>query len=260
MFFAASRGVFLAWIFGVLITFIVYKKTAVPFLRLQAMHFILGFFIYKLLFQIIPTIGQQEVVTGNVLRETTSDRINLWHLSLNMIQNHPFFGAGPMSFAWLYSGESAHPHNSVLQIMSEWGLPAALVILSLAVYGLLFWLKRFNSSTLENSTDLNKNLAIILFFTLCTNAAYSFVDGVIVMPISQVMMFTFIGLAIGFYREGHLTDIKHNYIFEAAFACAVLATLVWSTLPEITQGASGSEKHFSIGYISTGPRVWLEIK
>jgi O-antigen ligase len=261
LFYSASRGVLLAWFVGILVTGLIYRKLAWPFIRIQLIYISTGFLIYQILFNLIPFLRGSAVVTGTVMRDTTSDRIELWSQSLNLIQNHPMFGVGPMHFAWYNNtSASAHPHNSVLQLMAEWGLPAALLILCIAGYGLFCWLKKFNSTTLQVETKLNRNLAIVLFFTIVTNAAYSLVDGVIVMPISQVMMFTFIGLMLGFYSNGNPIAVTKKSLFKPIFACIVLVSLVWSTLPEILQSASGSEKRFSMGYTASGPRIWLELK
>jgi putative inorganic carbon (HCO3(-)) transporter len=260
LFFSASRGALLAWVFGILITAIVYRKSAWPFIRLQIIHLSTGYLGYKILFQIVPSLIKSAIIIpGTIIRDTTSDRLELWRLSLNLIQEHPYFGIGPMSYAWV-SKISSHPHNSVLQLMSEWGLPAAFIIFSLATYGLISWLRKFNAISLKDNTKFDSNLAIILFFTLSTCSVYSLVDGVIVMPISQVMMFTFIGLAIGFYNESLSVKIKHTALFKPIFAGIVLATLIWSTLPEVLQSAAGSKKHFSISYTATGPRIWVEVK
>lgn len=259
LFYSASRGILLAWLFGILMAAIAYKKLAWPFIRLQLMHMVVGFLSYQLLFTFIPNLRGVALVTGSVLRSTTSDRVELWKLSINLIKDHPIFGIGPMHFAWV-NNTVAHPHNSVLQLMAEWGLPAALIILALAGYGFVYWLKRFNSYSLQGETNLNRNLAIVLFFTLTTNAAYSLVDGVVVMPISQVIMFTVIGLAIGLYSDAQLTEAKTTHLATPLFACLVLIALIWSTLPEIIQNASGNENRFSIGYLAKGPRLWLELK
>lgn len=283
MFFSASRGALLAWIFGIVLTAITYRKLAWPFIRMQLAHITAGFFIYVILFKIIPSLREFSVNTGTVMRDTTNDRLELWSLSLNLIQDHPIFGVGPMHFAWNHP-TSAHPHNSILQLMAEWGLPAALIIFAMAAYSLVCWLKRFKPQNLQTKPQRDIYLAIVLFFTLTSNCAYSLVDGVIVMPISQVMMFTFIGLMIGYYNDGKLaepatqnqglvarvsnrydglkSDLRSNGLsrFKPVFAGIVLVALVWSTLPEILQSAAGSEKHFSMGYTSTGPRFWLEVK
>lgn len=259
LFYSASRGALLAWGLGIFFTALVYRKLAWPFIRLQLSHITLGFFSYQILFQLVPYLRGSAVVTGTVMRDTTSDRIELWSQCINLIQNHPFFGVGPMHFAW-HSNTSAHPHNSVLQIMAEWGLPAALLILAVAGYGLVCWLKKFNISSLQTKTKLDRNLVVVLFFNLIANAAYSLVDGVIVMPISQVLMFTIIGLMIGYYSKDNVAEVNNKSLFKRIFAGITLATLIWSTLPEILQSASGDAKRFSIGYTAAGPRIWLEVK
>lgn len=259
LFYSASRGVLLAWTFGLLVAAVVYKKLAWPLLRLQLMHAGIGYIGYQLLFQVIPTLRSTTLVSGTILRSTTSDRVELWNLCLHLIQAHPIFGIGPMHFAWV-NNTVAGPHNSVLQLMAEWGLPAAFIIFAMAGYGLFCWLKRFNARSLQAEPKRDSHFPIVLFFTLITNAAYSLVDGVIVMPISQVMMFTMIGLMMGYYHNGQSAEVKQKTVFKPIFAGIVLVTLAWSTLPEILQGVAGSEKHFSIGYTAIGPRFWLEVK
>lgn len=259
LFYSASRGALLACFIGLLLTAAIYRKVARSFIRLQLMYICTGFFSYQILFQLIPYLRGTAIVTGTIMRDTISDRIELWHQAANLIQNNPLFGIGPMHFSW-YSPISAHPHNSVLQLMTEWGLPAALFILCITGYGLFCWLKKFNITTLQTETKLNRNLAIVLTFSIATNATYSLVDGVIVMPISQVMMFTMIGLMLGLYGYENQKTVAKKTLFKPVFTSVVLVTLVWSTLPEILQSANGSEKRFSMGYMATGPRIWLETK
>ena len=259
LFYSASRGAILSLGLGILITAMIYRKLAWPFIRLQLAYIAAGFFGYHVLFQAVPYLRGSAIVTGTVIRDSTSDRIELWSQCLNFIQNHPFLGIGPMHFAW-YSNTNAHPHNSVLQLMAEWGLPAALLILAVTGYGLLCWLRKFNIDNLQHKTKLDCNLAIALFFTVMSSFAYSLVDGVIVMPISQVLMFTIIGLMIGYYTKDNVTEVKRKSVFMPIFAAITLVALIWSTLPEILQSASGDAKRFSMGYSAAGPRFWLEVK
>jgi O-antigen ligase len=261
LFFTSSRGVLLANLIGLLGTAIIYRKQAWSFIRLQLTHITTGFIGYITLFQLIPNLrGSGVIITGTVFRSTTSDRMRLWDLSMELIRNHPVFGIGPMHFAWYNNNISAHPHDSVLQLMTEWGLPAALIILSLAGYGLFCWIKKFNANTLSTQSKLQSNLIVILFFTLIANATYSLVDGVIVMPISQIMMFTSIGLAMAIYQTPPQISTRKNSLFLAVFAGLTLITLIGSSLPEILQGAKDNPKHFSMGYQASGPRFWEEVK
>ncbi len=264
LFYSASRGALLAWLAGILLTAIIYKKTAWPFLRLQFVNIALGFCNYYLLFNVIPALNESTLVTSAIIRGTAYDRLGLWQKALALIYESPIFGVGPMHYAW-YNSSNAHPHNSVLQLAAEWGLPALLIILSIAGHGIYCWIKKINVARLQAATKLDCNLVIILFFTICINAAYSLVDGVIVTPISQVLMFTMIGLMIGHYCDGqqHTKDkklIKNKYQFRPIFAAIVLAVMVWSTLPELIKGLSGDDKGFSIGYAAAGPRFWHETK
>lgn len=259
LFYSASRGVLIAWLLGALMTAVVYQKIAWLFLKSQLIQIASGYISYYILFKIIPAIHQSTIVTSSVIRETTNDRIALWNLALTIIKNFPFSGTGPMNYVF-YSTTNAHPHNSVLQLATEWGLPATTVILAISGFAIYCWLKKFTVNKLQSLPKLESQLTIILFFTIITNAIYSLVDGVIVTPISQVLMFTVIGLMVGHYSYNRIITIDRNPKFRPVFAGVVLLVLICSTLPEITRGLSGNEKGFSMGYTAIGPRFWFESK
>lgn len=259
LFYSASRGVLLAWFSGMLITAMVYKNIAHPFLKLQLISALTGYCAYYVLFTIMPALLHTNIVTGTVIRDTANDRIALWHQAFILIQENPIFGVGPMHYAW-HNLTNGHPHNSILQLGSEWGLPATVIILILAGYSFYSWFKVFNSSRLENKPKSDYTLAIVLFFTIITNALYSLVDGVIVSPISQVLMFTFIGLMMGQSRVENPTKTQDTSRLRPIIAGITLVALLWSTLPEIANGLSGKDKGFSMGYTAEGPRFWREVK
>jgi putative inorganic carbon (hco3(-)) transporter len=259
LFYSASRGVIVAWAIGTVITLAIYRKLAWPFLKLQFFQFSTGYIAYYVLFKIIPSVNQSTLITNTVIRETTNDRLELWKLAFILIEKFPLFGTGPMGYAW-YSKTNAHPHNSLLQIAAEWGLIATFIILTIAGYSTYQWLRKLGSANLAKESELTKHLTVILFFTIITNAAYSLVDGVIVMPISQVLMFTIIGTMLGLYASiSKATTIKCSR-FRPVFAGVVLFTMLWSIYPEISRGLSGYEKGFSIGYPAAGPRFWREVQ
>jgi putative inorganic carbon (hco3(-)) transporter len=262
LFYSASRGVLLAWLVSILATALTYQKSAWPFLRQQIIQITTGFLGYNILFKVMPALLQHNLVTGTVMRETTNDRVGLWSQAITLIREFPLLGVGPMHFAW-FSQSNAHPHNSVLQLAAEFGLPATLIVLTIVAYGLNCWFRKFNSNTLKKHNKLDSQLAIILFFTITINAAYSMVDGVIVTPISQVLMFTVIGLMIGHYTYDLTSNIKDANLrpeFRQIFAGLVLLAMIWSTLPEVVKGLSSNEKGFSMGYTAAGPRFWRETK
>ncbi|MDD2801632.1 MAG: O-antigen ligase family protein [Methylococcales bacterium] len=257
LFASASRGLLLAWLVAMLVTAWCYRQIAWPLLRLQLASFITGLSFYGLLFHLLPSFLMGGILTGTVLRDQTNDRISLWKQAGAMIHTHPWFGVGPMHYAWYPNAIAAHPHNSILQLAAEWGLPTTLIMLSLAGYGIFCWLKQFNSASLQAGN--NEHLAVVLFFTLVANACYSLVDGVIVMPLSQLMMAVVLGLMVGLYNDNQLTKKTRRFNFiSRLFAAVVLIGLVWSVLPELLPRLLGNEQMIPIGYQTTGPRFWQE--
>jgi O-antigen ligase len=256
LFASASRGVLLAWLVAMLVTAGCYRQLAWPLLRLQLTGFITGLSSYGLLFHLLPFFLVGGVLTQTILRDTTNDRIGLWKQAVSMIQTHPWFGVGPMHYAWYPNAIAAHPHNSVLQLAAEWGLPATVLMLTLAGYGVFCWLRCFNVVTLQTATD--RHFAIVLFFTLVANACYSLVDGVIVMPLSQVMMAVVIGLMLGLYDEQQPNGVRRKYLVHPIFAGIILVAMVWSVLPELLPRILGNEQMIPRGYQTMGPRFWQE--
>lgn len=284
LFYAASRGVTLGWIVAMFATAIIYKKLAWPFLRIQLISAFAGLCAYQVLIKLIPNwiastattvvtgaATSSMIVTGSgtIFRDTTYDRLDLWKVAYVMIKNFPSLGVGPMHF-YFYNPFGTHPHNSVLQIAAEWGLPATLIMLTILGYGFYCWMKKFNVNQLQTTTKLNGNLAIILFFTIIASGAYSLVEGVIVMPISQVLMFTMIGLMIGQYTEKTWlvpnTELARGKLrFRPFFAGIVLVLLALSTWPELERGLSSAdrvmadnERAFSMAPDTINPRIWMQ--
>ena len=270
LFYAGSRGVLLGWLASLLITAVIYRKLAWSFLRMQLINAFTGLCGYLLLFKIIPSslatgTATTTIVTSTIFRSTVTDRTDLWKVALVMIKNFPFFGVGPMHF-YFYNPFGTHPHDSVLQIAAEWGLPATFIILAIAGYGFNCWFKKFNAGKLQTASKLDSHLAMILFFTIIANSIYSLVDGVIVMPISQVLMFTMIGLMIGQYTQEQVATNKPNRIkFRPIFAGIVLVFMLLSTLPELVRGLTNYERYFvpgerafSMGPDIINPRIWMQ--
>lgn len=270
LFYAASRGVILGWIIAMVATAIIYKKLAWPFLRIQIFTSFFGLCAYLVLFKIIPYLvtGPNTIVTSTIFRDTTYDRLDLWKVAYVMIKNFPLVGVGPMHF-YHYNTFGTHPHNSVLQIASEWGLPATAIILWIVGYCSHCWYKRFNAAQIQADFKLNINLTIVLFFSVIASGAYSLVEGVIVMPISQVLMFTVIGMMIGQYTSGAwfkssiITENKFH--FRPIFAGIILVFLIWSVMPELVRGLKANERYFqpgerafSMGTGTINPRIWMQ--
>lgn len=113
-----------------------------------------------------------------------SARDQLWEAAWQQILLHPWFGVGPMHFAALGHPIAAHPHQSLLQIAGEWGVPVLVMV------GVLFliWLKR-TSVGFSNQRDSEKNpLYFVFMLSIISSLVQSLVDGVLVMPYPQIWL------------------------------------------------------------------------
>jgi O-antigen ligase len=275
-FYAASRGVTLGWILAIFFTAIVYRKASWPFLKIQLISALAGLALYFVLFHLVPMWITFEIKNGTaettsmvvartIFRDTTYDRLDLWKVAYLMIKTFPLLGVGPMHFHF-YNSFGTHPHNSVLQVAAEWGLPSTLIILAILGYSFNCWHRKFNGKKIQSISKFDSNLSVILFFTIIANGAYSLVEGVIVMPISQVLMFTVIGLMIGQYTYGRAVPVKSNRIgFRPLFAGVVLIFMTLSVMPELVRGLTSNERYyqpgeraFSMGPGIINPRIWMQ--
>lgn len=124
-----------------------------------------------------------------------SAREQLWEAAWQQILLHPWFGVGPMHFAALGHPVAAHPHQSLLQIAGEWGVPVLVMV------GVLFliWLKR-TSMGFSHQPDSEKNqLYFVFMLSIISSLVQSQVDGVFVMPYPQIWLAIVIGWCSAHY-------------------------------------------------------------
>ncbi|MBV8209686.1 MAG: O-antigen ligase family protein [Burkholderiaceae bacterium] len=141
-----------------------------------------GALLYALVFRGLPVwVGFGESFQSRALDQLASgsNRALLIQSSIQAIRSAPWLGIGPMQFAAIAGVWSAHPHNWLLQLASEWGLPAA----GLAIWGLV---KLFRGSAAALSAVSAECDTFIAFMAASVVAlVYGLVDGSLVMPVSQ---------------------------------------------------------------------------
>lgn len=200
LFISGTRGTMLGFIVAFLAVVLIYRKQAMDWLRWQAVAITGGLLAYWMFFSLIPRLGLGMSFTGLtsiVDRELTKapGRWELWRDAADLVRDNPLLGAGPMHFAASAHSIAAHPHNSILQIAAEWGLPAVLIVMVLFIWGMSSWLKDDNKTREADSYTLK--LRVALFASLVTAAVHSLFSGIIVMPVSQIMMVLVIGWMLG---------------------------------------------------------------
>lgn len=140
------------------------------------------------------TVEGQEIIFH---RDVTSDnnRFDLWRTALEYsLENFPF-GIGPMQFAGDGRLSYAHAHNIILNTAAEWGLPIALMLLALILYGC--W-KICRSSRAIPDQDKPIYVCLVMAFVgVIVNVQFA---GAHIFPLSSLVMALAIGLVFG-YRD-----------------------------------------------------------
>jgi len=99
----------------------------------------------------------------------------VWQMSWDAISKAPLLGIGPMQFATFDNRVGAHPHNWIMQVAAEWGVPALLLLL----FALVLLARATRQAAALDSTVVSAALAFGI------GLANGLVDGNLVMPVSQ---------------------------------------------------------------------------
>ena len=183
----AAKGTLLGLLGAGILIFLIYRRSSIKWLITQLLVIISGFFIYLFLFIPFTTFTYP---TNSIL-----GRWPLWQQAVHLILAHPLLGAGPMHYSYYMNPIAAHPHNSLLLIASEWGIPVLVLVLVLFFWGLKSWIKRQDSRLRGN----DRILSFALTASLIAASIHSLVSGILVMPLSQVMLCIIVGWMLGVY-------------------------------------------------------------
>lgn len=132
---------------------------------------------------------------GRPLMHTTG-RTRLWKAALAYSKANPVWGIGPMNFScdgpvWRVGS----PHNFGFQVLSEWGIPATLILGLLSLF--LFWtLIKSLRTNRENPEDENL-LRLMLATALIAAMMHLMVSSLLLTPASQIGAALICGWLIG---------------------------------------------------------------
>lgn len=238
LFTSGSRATLVGCLVAIPVTLLVFGKQAKDWFRWQAIAITGGVAGYYLFFFLIPEIMSVDfraLLESTVGRNMTytADRLELWSSAVQMVQSSPWLGIGPMHYAARTNTIATHPHNALLQIAAEWGLPVVLAVIVLFTWGLYSWIKSVKSTP---STIKDKNVYAALFASLLTAAVNSLFDGVIVMPLSQVIMVLVIGWILDVAFQGEVSRAKHSALSHFAVILMFLSVMIgvtWPLFPEV---------------------------
>ena len=219
-----------------------------------------GFLLYWLLFSLLPSYLDIRILHFASDRFTTnlSARDVIWQQAWEMIKTRPLLGYGPMQFADIPNVVAAHPHQLVLQWASEWGIPSALMVGALSFTGLtstVLLIRRKIASA--EPVDL---LRICLFASLIGALTQGMVDGVIVMPYSQLWLCVTVGWLLGMHEWRVIptpAGLVMTQIWFLAVASAVLflGYVVVRDLPNQQENRERYSHDFGGNF---QPRFWMQ--
>lgn len=253
-------------------TFALRRSHARPFMSIMIVSALAGLVLYALLFILLPVlvglhpIGSPLNVVARTAADPTSARNLLWKLALDLIAAHPWLGVGPHHFAHagarLYTG--AHPHNWLLQIGAEWGIPALLCLLSAILLGARALVR--SSARLADGDIANQQMLVTCQIACCAILVDGLLSGVIVMPQSQLAIALVLGLTCAWVRGQNPVAIEPNVqpsttsrVVMAVLVISGACGLVWSVAPDIARHARGEPLTPAELAANSGahwPRLW----
>lgn len=195
------RGTLVADLIAFGIVGLLFGRRAVRFIGVQGAGLVMGFGLYLLLFSWGDggsTVFAEEIDrSGSVFL-----RLNHWQICLEMVTAHPFLGAGPMHYAWppINFMPPASPHSAFFQWLGEWGIPSTLIMGSLTVWSGWRWIQQERTAAIFADSRSNA-VRVALVASVLAGAAHAKVSGLIVTPVSQVLLVLVGGWAWGRYRH-----------------------------------------------------------
>jgi O-antigen ligase len=267
LFVTGGRGTEVGLIAAGLLTFVVRRRLARPFLRAMILSCVIGIIVYELAFVVGPVMmgrapfGDAGAVLARTMSDPSSGRTLLWKHSFGLIVAHPWLGVGPLHFAHEHAG-AAHPHDWMLQIGAEWGLPALLAFCAALFYAFRgLWRTRVQ---LEASDTVNQNMLsawILIGAALLVDAS---VSGSIVMPQSQLMIVLYIACATAWTwslnAQAELPTTDTTRFVARVVAIAATFTLAYAVAPQFIDKASDAQptaaELAANGTTTWWPRLW----
>lgn len=225
-------------------------------LRIQLLTAMAGALLFVVMFVWVPLWLDQGASVENRLSNlaTLSGRHELWLLAWMQIAAHPWLGIGPMHFAAIHNDFGAHPHNALLQLAAEWGMPATLGLVLPAVAGLVVLL-----AGLRRPAASHNFLLVCLTASLLAASVQSMVDGVIVIPYTQVWLVLISGWALGVHFREKVQIVSASRpirLVVPTFSLVALVALLNGVYPETLNRAEATKAFVDAGNQLVPPRYW----
>lgn len=193
LFITLGRATMLALVLGWMTALICFRGQAAAYARRSAGFTLLGMGLMWLVYlRWLQPAGHSIDVQG---LSSAHFRDYLLASAFKLWQTSPWIGVGPMHFSHWYNGEAAHPHNIYAQVLAEYGVIGAVLILGSALH----WMGRMLAA-LRAAPPAHAGIAIGLMVALVGIAVDGAFSGNFVMPVSQLWIAVLIGLCMASSR------------------------------------------------------------
>lgn len=219
-----------------------------------------GLLLYWLVFTVLAGNLGISISNGAADRLTTnlSARGPIWWQAWGMIVERPWLGFGPMHFADIPNHIAAHPHQAILQWASEWGVPSTLCVIALAT--------RAGWATVGVLRERAVSLAPVDVLRLCLFASLvgamtqAMVDGVIVMPVSQLWLALVVGwlMALHVWRTPSSSPVPALYTVRMMASVVAVALLVFVAVRDVPGLTERIQHYMDSGNDHLQPRFWAQ--
>ncbi|PSQ87538.1 MAG: O-antigen ligase domain-containing protein [Bacteroidetes bacterium QS_3_64_15] len=260
--FASSvRGTVVAMGVAAIGSGLLFRGRAKKWLLIQAAGVLLGLGLYYLLF----SAGEAPRAADKFGDPTQySRRLRHWRVCLEMAWAHPILGIGPMHFAWFPYPftEPASPHSALMRGLAEWGVPSTIAMVGLTGWGGWQWMKQ-ERKTESTPNGVPKAVGVALVASVLAGAAHSMVSGLILAPLSQMLLVLVGGWAWGRYRHAEQsTEINASVRSHVLLGALLLGSMLivggslkdLSTIEERRSAFRESTDHRN----RLSPRYWAQ--
>lgn len=156
-----------------------------PLMRRHVLAWIGGGGVFLFCTFIVPAfLDTGGVQVQSMMRGDLSLRDVLWLQAWRNIAGSPWLGIGPGEFARQLNPIAAGPHNVVLMIAAEWGIPALCIALAGTTFVLWPAFKRFRWGDFA----VDRDFASACWLAFGALATHSLVANVAVIPTSQLCL------------------------------------------------------------------------
>jgi putative inorganic carbon (hco3(-)) transporter len=270
LFVTSGRGTVVGLVAGCALAWFLRRRHAHALCKMMLLTALAGLGIYAIFFALIPVavgfepFGAVAYVVQRTVDDPASMRGGLWWRAIELIVAHPWLGAGPLHYAhYAIDVQFAHPHDWVLQIGAEWGVPALLCLCS----AIGFSMRSLVRTAALISTHDARNQDMLAAWIVMGGAILvdGLVSGLIVMPVSQLLIVLYIGCAAGWSLSFKVSvraprQPASGRLVAACLLLLAVLGLAMGIAPDIASQSrptamSGKEAAWynGIGH----PRIWL---